>query len=155
MGVSTDAYLFWGFHIGEDEEPWINSMDPDKRDKVCELLGYDVEEIEADKVYAILSGVPAPPLGYEGNEEAHKVFWKAETKANKEAGCKIGSHCHIDYPIYFACISASWTRATRGCPEEITTLEVEPDWEQKLRKFCEVLGFEFQEPKWWLASDWG
>ena len=127
MGVSTDAYLFYGFTI------------------------YDAEE-----------GIGTPPQ-WEPQEDGEDPNWSnweyycdAATVARlKDLKIMIGYHCHSDYPIYFICPKETWVFASRGYPVGIKSLNVPVGAHTRLRQACELLGIEFQQPKWIMASYWG
>jgi hypothetical protein len=140
MGQSTDAYLFWGFSgEGEEEgESWI------------------AEEFERDweSAYAAKRGL-VEPTSSDFDSPEWKAYWRQQRELIAACPCEIGSHCSSSYPIEFACITASFATARRGDPQEITSIEVGPGWRDELMAFCELMGIPWQEPKWWLASNWG
>ena len=70
-------------------------------------------------------------------------------------GVEYDSHCHCEYPMYF--IHTKKFSAWRGDPTDINLkdLTIDPKWNDKLKKACEQLGFEYEEPSWRLASYWG
>ena len=70
----------------------------------------------------------------------------------KDNLCEIGYHCSGECPMYY--IFASKERAWRGYPQEIENLDVDLIWNDQLKEFCEVIGIEYQKPKWYLASYW-
>jgi hypothetical protein len=157
MGVSTDAYLFWGFS-GDDYTCWANiglSYD----DPAYAPEGDEADALDDwEEIYAERKGVLLPTMPFSKEPEVEKVyhaFWDAKHRLIKECGCKIDYHCHSNYGIPFVAISDSITCACRGEPKEIILLEIKPEWEMKLREFCDVMGIQWQEPKWWLASYWG
>jgi hypothetical protein len=146
MGVSTDAILFWGIVSTDEDERWLRPSDEDEEG--------DVPDWEAR--YAAAVGVPEPsePYGEESKPLYHD-YWDRKRAAIEASGCSMGTHCSGDYPMDYVTVVASKTRASRGCPQEIRSLEVGPDWEAKLRDFCAQLGIPWQEPGWWLVSYWG
>lgn len=78
-----------------------------------------------------------------------------ETKDKlKELNIEIDCHCSGDYPVYFICTKESFTRAWRGYPKE-AKMDAGENAIGRIGHACELLGIEFQEPKWWLASYWG
>ncbi len=128
MTVSTDAYLFYGFTF------------------------YDAEE-----------GIGEPPPWERREGDSSNPRWTdwnrycdAATVAKlKELKIQIDSHCHSDYPCYFICPEETWKFASRGYPKVIENLDVPEDADARLRTACELLGIEFKQPKWIMASYWG
>jgi hypothetical protein len=76
--------------------------------------------------------------------------------ALKKLTVEVDTHCSGECPMPLVAVKASKTRAWRGNPMEVTSLEVKPEWEQELRAFCDLMGIDVkdQTPKWWLVSDW-
>ena len=146
MGVSTDAILFWGFFLTEDEEgeddemPWLD------------------EEYEWDTFYAKQLGIEEPTVPYNRDDEEvveiYHAYWRSNREAAKASGCDIAYHCSGDYPLYYVTVEESRIRASRGYPEEITDLCAAPEWHDRLQRFCKVMDIPWQEPKWWLVSLW-
>lgn len=139
MTVSTDGILFYGFLLENDPEEWEAPFNTD-----------DWEE-----VYCAKKGLPAPADPYEGRESLFKEYWTAKRDLLKEANAKLSAHCSGDYPMWYVCVNASETTANRGYPQQIDNLNVGPDWHAKLKDFCDTLGIEYQQPRWWLVSYWG
>lgn len=102
MGLSTDAYLYYGFDID-----------------------HRIVQRE-DDVYMYLCG-----------------------KASF-CGLDLDFHCSGQFPIYF--VHAKMYAASRGYPEKIITLEVDETWNAKFKNFCQLIGHEYIEPDWLLAS---
>jgi len=151
MGQSTDAYLFFGFDLGEDwEPPWGDEDDPETPD--------DWESAWAEK-----KGVVRPKhlwglMEWTPEQEAEYRAWDAaKDKAIEGIDVKTGSHCSSEYPIHYVYIRQF--HAWRGFPAIVDPKEMETTEEdvRKLREFCEFLGIDVgdQDPQWHLASDWG
>lgn len=137
MGQSTDGILFYGIHADEGE--WD------------EQLGDEWEE-----EYASKKGVPAPTVEYDtaAHKALHQAFWDKKHDLTKAEPCAVDTHCSGECPMPYAFVKASKTRASRGYPQQITSLAVQPEWDAQLRAFCETMGIPWQQPKWWLVSDW-
>lgn len=138
MSVSTNAILFYGFMLG-DEDGWDGPFDPE----------------EWEEVYCIKNGLTEPDEEYEDHETEFQEFWRKVSKLRERAGCEIDSHCSNDFPQYYVCVTKSRTTANRGYPAEIKSLDVDPNWKIVLKEFCTVMDIEYQEPRWWLVSYWG
>ena len=151
MGVSTEAILCWGL-CDSDENHWVNlGRDWEDPDNVEDTEG-DLEDWE--EVYAIRMGLEALEP-YEEHKDKYPPFWDAKNKLVKDSGCQIDYHCSDRCPMPFVAVSESLVSASRGYPVEVKSLEVKPEWEAKLRRFCEVMGIKWAEPKWCLVSYWG
>lgn len=142
MTVSTDAILFFGFGLYE-EEP-----------EACKGGGIS----GWTDYYAIKMGIKPPPKEF--NDETKpdiKRFWKERDEIVKKSQCGIGAHCSSDYPMYYVYIEVSEITAHRGYPKEVqlNALKVEPSWIILLKTFCETMDIKYQEPKWILCSHWG
>lgn len=160
MGQSTNAYLFYGFHLSEDGKPdegeWFNFTNTALK---AEEEGEELEEPNEDDcdwehVYARKMGEKPPPEPYEGNEEAHSAFWRRKDELRKAATCTIDTHCSAECGMPFVAIVASFYGACRGDPTTVESIEVGKTWDAKLRAFCELMDLPYRQPQWWLASDW-
>ena len=89
------------------------------------------------------------------DEDAFKTYWQAKDDAIKTTGCELVWHCSTSCPMWAVAVTDSVLTAIRGCPEEVTSLDVGPGWEERLRAFCELLGIEWKRPGWLLVSYWG
>lgn len=167
MGQSTDAILFFGFCWDEEtRRPWEIGKDRDDE-------GENDEDWEAR--YARLKGLAEPPPipnkgidprtgryieDYTPEEQAivdrRKSYWDEKRKLIEPLNVFVDTHCSGECPMPFVAIKASKTRAWRGNPMEVTSLEIKPEWEHELRAFCDLMGIDVkdQKPKWWLVSDW-
>lgn len=160
MGTSTDGILAYGYDLG-NEGDGLNLISPP------EWLGYD-EEGERDtdedlsdtitrRLYDALDGVPAANPEYVSSD--------MEQTVKQRYGVELVGHCSGEYRMW---ILAAWhVEASRGYPQrldldELRVAETRDDFDGKLRRACEVLGFtvaddkgQSVEPGWLLASDWG
>lgn len=157
MGVSTDAYLFFGFefHDEEGENPCENQRVLAALEEDGDLDNLYMEEVEG-KFYP---GTGDDNFDYEDpkNRKSIDDFYGLKTKLMKEAGVEVSYHCHGDFPIWFLTIHQ--ITACRGDSTQIDLDELKSHITEekinKLKKFCEILEIEYQEPKWILASYWG
>lgn len=153
MGVSTDAILFWGYCLdGDGVYPWNAEADDDGDEADADL--------DPEERYALAVGVKPPIAEWNDKDEKIKAdyhrFWDEKRKAAAKSRCTVGYHCSDECSMYYVAIKKSETKAHRGYPKNIKSLEVGDDWEQKLRAYCEVMGIKTrQKPKWWLVSYWG
>lgn len=129
MGTSTDALLYYGINLCEpDGESGLKSEIFKKLNLTdqIELSLYDYFEGLGDGV-----------------------------------GVTFDTHCYHESPAWF--VTTAYKRAWRGSPVNVRDIvlgkadEIHPylEWNHKLKVACEVIGFEYVEPQWWLASYWG
>ena len=136
MGQSTDAILFYGFLIDEENDyPFMGDI--------------DVEDFISEKY-----GLAKPDLPYDENKEFYHEHWKINTALLKSIPVDINTHCSCDYPMYYVHIKSSKTTAYRGYPKKIDSLEVGIDWDEQLQIFCNLTGIEPKEFGWYLVSLW-
>lgn len=161
MGTSTDAILAYGYDLGSEDDG-LNLADPP------DWLGYDedgdrddeentdLNDVIVRRLYEALDDVPAANPEY--------VSYDMEQIVQQRYGVELVGHCSGEYRMW---ILAAWhVVAGRGHPErldldELRVAETRDDFDDKLRKACEVLGFTPAwpggtpvEPGWLLASDW-
>jgi hypothetical protein len=144
MGVNTDAILFFGIDLGEDEMqdwPWNNTGRED----------YEWWDYVAEKL-----GIVGPDVSYDGHEKAYREYWDRRHAAVEQLGCEIGIHCSESYPCTYVALTGKKKKANRGYPNTVdkSFLDVTEDDVDKLKKFCELVGIPWQEPSWLLASYW-
>jgi len=117
----------------------------------------------------LVYGVPIPKWDEQiriEQQELPKEFWGKDEDPDSEIyigdlnddNCEMFSHCHGDCPMWIAKPkSIEHKYAWRGYPVEVHSYEltVSVTDDDNLRKFCEKLGVEYTEPKWWLCSYMG
>ncbi len=136
MGVSTDAILAYGYNLNDDIE-----ID----DKV---EGYDIVYNMTDRLLASIVGF----TDVWTSEDT--TYWDRKRAAQKLLGLEIITHCSFEDPLYFLATTSTW--ASRGYPERIESLDIDPTWDDKLTKALEILGIEPKEKfGWHLFSVWG
>lgn len=159
MGTSTDAILYLGFDISEEEHY-----------ELIEKYGedFDFEDTYAEKKGIVdNSGFWAEDGGYafkRGTEEFDDACKKKDyynrLKHEVIGDCKIITDFHgygqgdsVDRtPI----IALKTLTAHRGYPEDVNLedFKASPEQIQELKDYCELMGIEYQEPKLRLASYW-
>jgi len=82
-------------------------------------------------------------------DEKYEVLSKAESKY----GGSLVHHCSDGCTLYIVGIRE--TKAWRGYPKEVTSLDVTDDERAKLADFAKAIGIEPKAPKWLLCSWWG
>jgi hypothetical protein len=153
MGVSTDAILFYGIAFDDGiEKPWENDEINDGPEEFyAARMGVCLPDVEVD-----WKNTDNTPEAY----EAYKQYWDDKRDVNAASGVEIGYHCSSDYPMLYLAVSATHMCANRGYPKEVDTALVASDcditakWDKQLRDFCEIMELEYEQPKWWLVSNW-
>lgn len=143
MGVSTDGILAYGFSLGEDFD-------------CTKVFGYENDGgPDFDALYLNKAGFRKKP-DHSDFDKDWAEYWNAEKEFLADANCEVFTYCSHDYPIYFVAIKGSIYRVNRGHTTEIPDgLMADPAWKDTLRAYCELMGIEYQEPKWLLTSLWG
>jgi hypothetical protein len=143
MGVSTDAILFYGYCIADEDDPspWDSG-----------------EWGEWEDVYMAAIGDPEPSSPYsDETREEHSAYWERERAALRTLGAKIDSHCSLDCPMYYVAATESVLVASRGYPHPLSesSLSVGGSWRDSIAKLCDALGVSVEgEPRWFLVSMW-
>lgn len=169
MGQSTNAVLFYGYCWDEEtSRPWNIGKECDE----------DADEDDWETRYANLKGLKEPtdefpnrraadgystPKDYTPEEQAiidkFSAYWDAKRKLVESSGCEVDSHCSGDCSMPYVCIKKSEITAYRGDMTIVTqdTLKVEPDWDQQLAAFCDLMGIDVKDmkPAWYMVSYWG
>lgn len=156
MGQSTDGILFYGY-CWDDEKasPWASE----------DGSGQDDDQ-DWEERYAAAKGIVAPveeyPEDKDKSPEAEAIrrtfsnYWDAKREVVAASLCEVSSHCSGECPMPYVAVNSSKTTASRGYPQEITSLEVKPEWGPALAEFCATMGITPPQdaPRWWLVSDW-
>jgi|SRR5688572_18153690 len=148
MGQSTDGLLFYGFEIpgSEDDEAlpfWKEDEDDDT----------DWEDFVAAKL-----GIKEPDVPYtEAAKPLYHIYWDQKRAAVDALGVGVETHCSGDYPMYALAVKSASYTAYRGSPIKLSHDQLlgRNEWDDALRRFCELVGIEYQTPGWVLASYWG
>lgn len=155
MGVSTDAYLAYGFQFDEDTEfPW---GEEDAEEWWRNRSGY---KSEFQKPFAEFS-----------DEDWDKEFKNRRAFDKKHPmPVELVQHCSGECPMYAIAMQGSVIRATRGNPVNVdeflekimvdSTEGVGVTRAEALNGFIEMLKAESNitptsdVPNWWLFSNW-
>lgn len=137
MSQSTDAILFYGILIPDDEE--------------CPFGEWD----DFDDVYLNKAGLRGEPSFKK--EKAEWTKWLDEKNEMRDKmTIQFFSHCSIDAPMW--AMSAVKFTANRGHPHTfeggVGAIETGMKERNRIQKTCELMGIKFQEPAWHLVSDW-
>ena len=136
MGNRPSADIFYGFATSCNDEDFIKQTE------------------DFEPVYSL----------YEWEEEFHRRINKPYPGWSKEplpeiakTGCMIKHHGYSEEPGWFVCIIASHVDADWDAAQEISPehFQIQADWEEKLRAFCELMDIKWSQPKWLLVSSYG
>lgn len=160
MGQSTDAILFYGYCWDEEtRKPWTIGND-DKDDDWQERYARAKGESEPSEPYP-----NRPRQGFKDPEwteperrivDAYSAHWDRKLALVEASGCKVGTHCSSECPMPYVAVTASEIRSWRGHMNQITSLDVQPQWQALLDEFCKTLGIKIEglAVGWWLVSNW-
>jgi len=162
MGVSTDAILFFGALIPDkDEDPYLPyPWDHDEDDEKGET---DWQDLLAEK-----HGVAYPTHLAKlkdwtpEQQDEYRAYSKKRSEIVSALGCRLGSHCSSECPMYYVAVADRVFRAHRGYGVEIEPERmVVPQRDvEKVKRFLIELGYTAEQVEhwrigWWLVSDWG
>lgn len=68
------------------------------------------------------------------------------------SGCLVGEHFDLDRPMAWVAIEESYRSADDVRATNVRSLEVGPDWEDRLRAFCEICEIPWSPPSWVLLA---
>jgi len=144
MGVSTDGILFFGINLGDDED----------RE---ELLPWEEEGEEGDWGDFVTRklGIVHPD---EEDGPLVDAYYLQKHIALIALGCEVQIHGAESCCAQAVVVKSSYKSASRGFPEKLSQEFLNSITEEditKLKKFCELMGVEYQEPSWILTSWWG
>ena len=145
MGNYPSADIIYGFSCG-------GSQDLIPRNEETYETEYSIFEWEKEYYKRIGKEYPGwrSPSHY---TEAHPELL--------EAGCLMDSHGYSEDAGEFVAIAAShlhgdWDSETIIDPAHFAkTSETISAWNEKLKKFCGIMGIKFQEPKWLMLCSYG
>lgn len=156
MGTSTNAYLYYGFDFYDPDEHEENEVvhgEESWDDLYMTKIGKGNDSrLYEDELYKR----PANDPERMAEEKKRDAYWeRKKEEIQKLGGIMIDSHCHHEHSVYFVC--AEFVSASRGNPVEVPDPLPTPDKDkiERMREFCKIMGIEWQEPSWRLASYWG
>lgn len=157
MGTSTNGLLFYGYCWPDEDNDFETSMEEVVK---AILVGrgmtdpWDAHYV-GEQPYENYKAWAATPAGKDEEEAWHA----AQRQVESELGVDWGFHCSGERSMPYLHVRGTETTAYRGSPRAITSLEIGPDWKEKLDSFLASQGIEVPEgdnqPGWWLASYWG
>ena len=88
---------------------------------------------------------PDHHAGEDWRERFRRRALARQLDSDNTFGCRIGRH-----PGLVSVMDSEW-RGTIVRATEVMGFGVTPDWERRLRQFCEVMEVPWQDPGWHLA----
>ena len=88
---------------------------------------------------------------WQENDDGDYNMWMEQFNEVNSTSLELVQHCHCDYPMF--AIATEVFIAYRGDYTEITSIEINQDWNKELEKFCKDFDIEFK-PGWFLVSNW-
>jgi hypothetical protein len=157
VGVSTNGILFWG--VSYDEGDLDQPEDGDWEEFIANKTGIKKPEKPYPNLRKRGSYEDREPTPDEKVivDEYHK-YWKDQNAAAEAQTCWVDIHGHYDgCPMPYIYVKRLHKVALRGYPEELGVMDLQPtdDERKALKAFAELIGAEWRQPQWWLASYWG
>lgn len=137
MGISTDAMLYFGFVVGNEDEPpdWLPDGDESEGEG----------RMEFDDFVALKAGVPAD------------AEYGVRRDAVKLCPAEMQLFCSYDYPMYILGVRGAGHVVHRGYFKAIdaAALAVDPEKIAAFKTWCEANSIPYEEPQWLLCSMYG
>lgn len=166
MGVSTDAYLVYGYHLGSDEGGWLLREAEGKYGELrLDWLPDPDEERDEDEDddsgFATLAmNRLVQAAGFTETDWQVDGYFARRREAEKRLGVEFVSHCSSEYPMWI--LGTRLYDASRGQVVEVDPMALAnhqdlDTWNEKLTQALQVLGITplQEQPRWLLCSYWG
>jgi hypothetical protein len=143
MGTNPYGKVFYGFALVDEDGEAIEPEGPWEQNDL--YSGWEEFYIEKQ------GGLPRPDSqDYRGPEWSE---WRAKRKALMDS-CPadvvlVGSEYNL---ISCIVIRDSYAQAEWSEIKPLKATGTKPDWDQQLRDWCELMGIEWREPGWYVAS---
>ena len=136
MGISSNAMLYFGFPVGDYDEPPAFLEGRENEDGTTEAF---------DDLICEIAGLPADS------------DYKTRMVAIKACPAEMQSYCSYDWPRFLLCVRGAEHIVYRGYTAEINSenLAVAPEKIEAFKSWCESNNIPWQEPKWLLCSMYG
>lgn len=127
MGVSTDAILFYGFELTDEEGG-----------EVCDLEYFLTGEETEDWWECIVKSRTG----------------KSSSDWGVEFGCHCCEDAPLWY-VCVEAVGASRGETVEIKPDDLLCYQHGDPKDIKLKAFCDAMSIEYKQPAWWLVSWWG
>jgi len=96
------------------------------------------------------------PVGDEDNIPNWAKMWINNGKGLEEKyGLALIAHGGVYDPMYLLVVKESIQEACQGKPISLgQAIDAKPEWGEKLKRFCQEQGVEYQAPQLILCSNW-
>ncbi|HEY8985719.1 MAG TPA: hypothetical protein VIU15_39880 [Streptomyces sp.] len=160
MGMSTDAILAYGYHLGGPDGGWeLHGLD--KYDELPALPWYDVDDEEGDDFQSAAERHLLVTIA-----DFTETDWRADgyddrrKAARSRVGVGFETHCSADYPGFL--LITKGITVYRGSVKEIDFAALQAEVQEagadaKLRAALDALGLQptQERAQWLLCSYWG
>jgi hypothetical protein len=141
MSTEPEGKVFYGLALVDEHGDGVEPEGP------WDSLRYDWEKFYIERK----GGLPEPGGTSCRTPEWDK--WRADRRALLEAGgVDVEMAGYEDNLISLIVIRESYIRAEWSEIKPLKSLEAKPEWDQKLHDWCELMGVEWREPGWYVAS---
>ncbi|GGW98962.1 hypothetical protein [Streptomyces chartreusis] len=158
MGMSTNAMLVYGYHLGSDDGGWL-VRGVGEYGELPTLSWHQSESDDADFGTDVELRLLAS-VGFTETDWSADGYYDRKREAEARLGVELEFHCSGDYPMYL--LTAKSITAYRGDAKEIDFAALQAETEQagadaKLRAALEALELRptQEQPRWLLCSYWG
>lgn len=158
MGMSTNAMLVYGYHLGSDDGGWLLEG-VGEYGELPTLDWHDSDSDDADFGTDIELRLLAS-VGFTETDWSTDGYYDRKREAQARLGVELESHCSGDYPMWL--LAAKGITAYRGDAKEIDFQALQAEVEQagadaKLQAALDALGLRPTQarPQWLLCSYWG
>jgi len=160
MGMSTDALLVYGYHLGGDDAGWL-VHGAGEYGELPPLDWYDAEAHDGEGFQeSAEKRLLAQLADFTETDWQADGYFARERAAKARLGVRFETHCSGDYPMYL--LIAKGITAWRGKTEEIDFAALQDEMRQtdadtKLRAALNALGLRptQERAQWLLCSYWG
>lgn len=163
MGSDATGILFYGIPMG-DKYDWEAFQQMKEK---ANAMGNSFSEY--DFLRETLSDIKPPdkdfpskggfPQVYTEDEKLiikqYEKYWKEDQTFHKALPIEINTSSTYEYPILFISIKGAIFSADWGDFTEITTLNIAPEWDNILKEYCDKLGINYEQPRWYLTAFYG
>lgn len=142
MSIDMRVELLWGIDA-ESMHAAFNAW------RSSEYEIHSLWDLNWQDYYAHKCGISC---GEEGPTDADYMSRRDEAVA--ASGCCIGEHGYLSSEsLFYAAISASMKKHSGPWGfRQFEPVFVQPDWNTRIKQFCEVMGISWSEPRWRLTA---
>ena len=145
MSITCNTYIYYGIPMIKIEEDWENIIMKEYFD-LYEKYDEKGDWLELSDYYIIKTG------------HSFDVDWKKKEKILKDSGCEFLRYGHAEGDETNAIItSESLIKGDLWTPKKIEVMHLASsvkwdEWDGLLKDFCEVIGYPFEGPSWYVGA---